>query len=77
MSIIEQYQDELSSSDRIVRLRERAQTLLVAGNTRSEILSAFTELGNELHEAGRYDDEDAVLEVMDFLVGWCSPHMQI
>jgi hypothetical protein len=30
-----------------------------------------------LREADREKDEDAVMDVMDFLLGWCSPHMQL
>lgn len=27
--------------------------------------------------SGREDDEDVVLEVMDFLTGWSSPHVRL
>jgi hypothetical protein len=34
-------------------------------------------LRGHLRDAGRDADEDMVLEVMDFLAGWSSPHMKI
>lgn len=34
-------------------------------------------LADHLAGAGRKKDEDVVLDVIDFLVGWCSPHMRI
>jgi hypothetical protein len=30
-----------------------------------------------LRQADREADEDAITDVMDFLVGWCSPHMKL
>jgi hypothetical protein len=30
-----------------------------------------------LRQAGREADEDMVMDVMDFLMGWCSPHMKL
>jgi hypothetical protein len=45
---------------------------------RSRHRSSLTESPPQfLREAGREKDEDAVMDVMDFLVGWCSPHMRL
>jgi hypothetical protein len=30
-----------------------------------------------LRQLGRETEEDPVMDVMDFLVGWCSPHMKL
>jgi hypothetical protein len=30
-----------------------------------------------LRQDGRETDEDAVMDVFDFLTGWCSPHMRV
>jgi len=30
-----------------------------------------------LGSRGREDDQDVVLEVLDFLTGWCGPHNRI
>ncbi|HVA47411.1 MAG TPA: hypothetical protein VNH11_13660 [Pirellulales bacterium] len=47
------------------------------GQQRDSILGFFDKNRQALREAGRDSDEDVVLEVMDFLVGWCSPHMSL
>ena len=31
----------------------------------------------QLRQADRETEEDAVMDAMDFLVGWCSPHMKL
>jgi len=41
------------------------------------ILDFFEKNRQSLHEAGRETDEDSLVEVMDFLTGWCSPHMSL
>jgi hypothetical protein len=40
-------------------------------------LEGLEELRFELREEGREDAEDTVLDVMDFITGWSSPHMRI
>jgi hypothetical protein len=42
---------------------------------RDVVLGQLEALRGELRRAGRTQDEEVVLEVMDFLVGWCSPHV--
>ena len=50
---------------------------LDAGLPRDQALTQLEELRTELRRSGRGDEEDAVLEVMDCLVGWCSPHTKL
>lgn len=50
---------------------------LAAGQSKQDVLSALTTLRQELVEEDRDEDEDVVLEVMDFVVGWASPHVQL
>jgi hypothetical protein len=44
---------------------------------RQELLDALEGVRADLRSQGREADEDMVMEVMDCLVGWCSPHMRI
>jgi hypothetical protein len=60
-----------------VRLRETVRSLLDQDRTREALLADLEHFRGVLREAGRDEDEDVVLEVMDFLVGWCSPHMKV
>ena len=50
---------------------------LAQGESKADVLSALKRFRQELIDAGRDEDEDVVLEVMDFVVGWASPHMQL
>lgn len=54
----------------VVRARE-------TGTDRDTTMAQLTALREHLRTAGLEDDEDVVLEVMDFLAGWSSPHMTI
>ena len=47
------------------------------GNPREDLYEALTAVMLRLRQAGRDTDEDIVLDVMDRLVGWCSPHTRI
>jgi len=67
----------LSSPDPIGSLRAMAMDRLARGHDRSAIASSFEEARQQLRIADREADEDAVMDVMDLLVGWCSPHMEI
>jgi hypothetical protein len=50
---------------------------LVAGQSRADALAALTRFREELATAGRDEDEDIVLEVMDYLLGWASPGQKL
>jgi hypothetical protein len=54
----------------VVRARE-------GGMDKDTAMAQLTALREHLRAADREDDEDVVLEVMDFLAGWSSPHMTI
>jgi hypothetical protein len=65
----------LHSSDRSGELRKLTQCLLAQGNSAQTLLDQFERMRQGLRATGRQEDEDAILDVMDFLTGWCSPHM--
>jgi hypothetical protein len=44
---------------------------------RDVLLDELESLRAELREADREDLEDVVLEVMDFVTGWASPHVRL
>jgi len=50
---------------------------LTAGQTRDEALAALASFRVHLVSAGRDEDEDVVLEVMDYVVGWASQHLKL
>jgi len=54
-----------------------AKGALSAGYSRDELIDDFEALRARFEERGEEEGEDAVLEVMDFLHGWGSPHMKL
>jgi hypothetical protein len=58
-------------------LRDLAREALVRDYSRDEVLEALEEAREQLAKQGEEEREDAVLEVMDFLYGWCSPHVKL
>jgi hypothetical protein len=54
-------------------LREAVIAARAKGISKPDILRALERLARELEEPKR----DTILEVMDYLAGWCSPHMRI
>lgn len=77
MTIEARFTAALASPQPLWCSREAARGLLERGWGRDELLAALERFRGVLREAGRDDDEDIVLEVMDFLVGWCSPQMKV
>jgi hypothetical protein len=47
------------------------------GQARADALAALTRFRAELVDTGRDEDEDVVIEVMDYVVGWASPHQKL
>jgi hypothetical protein len=54
-----------------------AAELLRSGQDRDGVYDLFESARAALLEADREADEDAVMDVMDFLTGWCSPRMKL
>lgn len=77
MSIDARFEEALQSSSPVDSLRSLAISLQEEGSEHTSIFELFERNRQTLRAAGREADEDAVLEVMDFLVGWCSPHMSL
>src|SRR5438046_1643828 len=69
--------EALGSSDPVRELRSVVMRLSTQGHTKDQILERLERSRQELRRAGREKEEDAVMDVMDFLHGWCSPHMKL
>jgi hypothetical protein len=64
------------SIEQLLELREMAvHELEERHGDREGFLKELEALRVECHERGESDE--AILEVMDFVTGWCSPHMRI
>ena len=75
--IDERIEDALHTPDPVLHLRDLAGAMLRAGRSRDDVLADFEIARGLLRQAGREADEDAVMDVMDFITGWCSPHVKL
>jgi hypothetical protein len=67
----------LRSANPYEALRATATTLFAAGHTKQAVYDLFEAARGQLRLEGREAEEDVVMEVMDCLVGWCSPHQAL
>jgi hypothetical protein len=51
--------------------------LRAEGQEQEKIIAKFEDAPAQLRQANRDSDEDIIMDVMDCLVGWCSPQMRI
>jgi hypothetical protein len=73
-----EYVTALRSGRPLLALREAAQAELHALNgDRDRLVHELEQLMLELRAQGREADEAVVADVIDFVVGNCSPHMRI
>jgi hypothetical protein len=77
MPIDPRIQTALSSPEPLAQLRSLVRGLQAQGRDQPAILALFETARQQLREAGREQDEDVLMEAIDFLVGWCSPHMSL
>lgn len=71
------FHEALDAPEPVLKVRDLARSELEHGVSRSEVLGQLESLRIELRGGGRSDQEDVVLDVMDFVTGWSSPHMQL
>jgi hypothetical protein len=72
------FENSLQSKDPAAALSDAVRRLhKESGKDRQDILAELEEFRSVLREQNRDADEDVVLEVMDFLVGWSSPHKSL
>ena len=76
MTMLEREREALAAApthdELVLRLRAVAKDALTSGAPRDEVLAALLDLRTQ-----DPDHEDVVLDVMDFLEGWASPHVSL
>jgi hypothetical protein len=76
MSRTHLYEDSLRSMEPMWELLGVVRALLAQGVDRDELREEPTGFMLDLREAGREQEEELTYEVLQFLVGWCSPFMK-
>ncbi len=75
--ILAAFREALHAAEPVTRMRNLVRDELEHGVSRREVLGQLELLRIELRGNGRAVDEDVMLDVMDFVSGWSSPHMQL
>jgi hypothetical protein len=73
----EVFEHALEAPNPVEALIELVRERFELGDSREIVLEAFERKRQALRDSGRERDEDAIMDVMDFLVGWCSPHQEL
>ncbi len=73
MDFESKFREALTADDKLMSLRQAAVDLRSNGVEKEKLLVALQEFRSRVTER----DEDVILEIMDFLYGWCSSHMRI
>src|SRR3954447_22191090 len=77
MPLDDLFEQALHAEEPVHELRSLALRLSSQGFERAALVEKFEEAREQLRREDREADEDAVMDVLDFLTGWCSPHMQL
>ena len=77
MPIDECFEQALHSPDPVGQLRSLALQLSAQGLPTAAIIDRFEATRQQLRSVDREADEDAVMDVLDCLMGWCHPEMKL
>jgi hypothetical protein len=73
MTTLETIERALHSPSPFDELRSLVKQLFADGQDDQQVYDLFESVRGQLRREGREVQEDVVMEVMDCLVGWCSP----
>lgn len=73
----EEFEQALASPDPLRRLSDKVRELVDGGADREALRQRLEAFHVALADAGRDDEDDVVLDVLDFLTGWCNPNQRI
>jgi hypothetical protein len=77
VSIIDEFNAALASGDGLAGLRAAVERELQSDAPRERVICQLEALCTHPRADGRDTDDDVVLEVLDFVTGWCSPHVRL
>jgi hypothetical protein len=71
--LLQALEDRGTRGEKISTLRALLGEFLKDGENRETILTQIQQLRKSVSD----EQEDLLLEIMNFLVGWCSPHAKL
>ena len=76
-SLFEDVAHQYDPGELALPLRDLVAELISAGYPREVVQGSLDDYRYLLRRTGREDYEDDVFDVVDFITGWCSPHLRI
>jgi len=73
MAVTDEFRAALASENHLDGLRRAVEQELQTGTPREQVVARLEALRSGLSDS----DEDVVLEVLDFVTGWSSPHVRL
>jgi hypothetical protein len=73
----DEFESALAAAEPLQHLSGKVSEFLEAGADREELRVRLEAFHVKLADAGREDDDDVVLEVLDYMTGWCHPSKRI
>lgn len=67
----------LRSDNPFEEIRNLLKTMIAQGYEREKLVQELINFALRLRAENREKDDDLILEMVDFLTGWCSSHMKI
>jgi len=77
MTIEQRFTKALTTLAPVEALRALALEFSTEGFDKAKILEFFEQERQRLRSTQQESAEDAIMDAMDFLVGWCSPQMKL
>lgn len=73
------FEEALRATDPVEALRLVVEDLVRRGQSKEQVRESLSRFLDQLQNSKerREADADAVMDVLDFVEGWCSPHMKL
>lgn len=73
MDVEKRLEEAITAERPLLELGKVVQGLLERGWEREELVAALESYRADLLQAGREEESELILDVLDSLTGWCSP----
>ena len=77
MDLENEIRNALASPSPTLYLWTILKALIDKGESKENLLNIFSNMRKNLSLPSQDAEDDLILEMMDFLTGWCSPNMRL
>ena len=70
-------EETLVTEDSVNQLRKLLSSMLNSGYDRNQLISELMDYREELEADNRINEEDLILDMLDYLTGWCRSDLKL